>query len=617
MNKNRYCIGIDLGTSNSALSTVDLEDSLEPQIVPIGQIAGLHAVADKNLLPSAAYFLLEGEQSSNAFVLPWGDECKELVIGEYARDRGATLPDRLASSVKSWLCNPHIDRKAPQLPWRSSSVSNKYSPFALSRCYLEHLKNAVFHYYRVRGTNLAEVGYETVLTVPASFDEIARNLTLEAACEAGFSGLSLLEEPQAAFYSWLAKHSESWREHISPGDLVLVCDVGGGTADFSLIAVTESAGELALERVSVGDHILLGGDNIDLALAYALRGQPEVSNQHIDDWQFLTLIHASRSAKERLLSEDELEKIDISIPSRGSSLFASTISVSLTKALVEEVVMKGFFPLTRLDEMPIYRSTLGLQEFGLNYAADAAFSKHLARFLFLSHANVKSDPRLNQLCSEHCLAGELGAILPNKVLFNGGVFKSRLIRRRVLDLLGNWDSAGQKIKELPGADFDLAVAKGAAHYAALRSGGKGLRIKAGLARSYYLGLETSMLAVPGLKPPVKGVCVVPQGTEEGSTLTLSGQEFGLITGQPATFRFFSSTSRAGDKIGGIVSDAERELTETSSLTITLPAVEEFPLGTPIPVRMESVVTDIGTLELYLHHLHSENRWKLEFSVRNT
>jgi Hsp70 protein len=422
----------------------------------------------------------------------------------------------------------------------------------------------------------------------------------------------LLEEPQAAFYAWAARAGGSWRDQVSSGDIILVCDVGGGTADFSLIAISGKDGNLELERISVGEHILLGGDNMDLALAYTLQAQLESTGKSLDAWQFLALTHAVSRAKVDLFNDESVGQAPIAVPSRGSSLFAKTISTTLDRRTLEQVVLDGFFPITKVTDLPAERRSAGLQEFGLPYASDPIVSKHLARFLTRSLVNVQASDSLKALVGSSAEASNY--LRPTAVLFNGGVFNAAPIRKRVLELLASWNG-GQPVRELEGFQPDLAVAKGAALYGRHRATGKGIRIKAGSARSYYVGLESSMPAIPGFKPPIKALCVVPQGMEEGSELLIGEKEFGLMTGQPAEFRFFASEVRSGDTPGQIIPNAESELEETSRLEVTLPAIEGLPEGQPIPVQMNPVVTELGNLELWMKHAGSDRRWKVEFQVR--
>jgi molecular chaperone DnaK (HSP70) len=608
---HQFSLGIDLGTSNSAVAITDLESD-QTEIVEVTQALGPNRIGEKPILPSALYLPHPDEFPRDAFALPWsGAGDGGAIIGVFAREQGALVPDRLITSAKSWLSNPHIDPREPALPWRSE-VEAKLSAFECSRRYLDHLRQGVLCAERAKQRDWDLSQGQIVLTVPASFDEVARNLTAEAAEAAGLGKVILLEEPLAAFYAWTAQAGKEWRAQVGPGDIVLVCDVGGGTADFSLIAVAEQDGALQLERISVGEHILLGGDNMDLALAYTLKARLEAEGKAVDGWQVLALVHAAARAKEALFESEDLAEAAIAVPSRGSSLLAGTLSTRLDRATLEQVVLDGFFPLTAASEQPKETRRAGLREFGLPYAADPAVSKHLARFLARSLANVRASEALRALVGEIDASAEL--LMPTAVLFNGGVFKAAPIRARVLDLLRQWNT-GQTVRELEGFQPDLAVAKGAAFYGRNRATGKGIRIKAGAARSYYIGLETTMPAVPGFTPPVKALCVVPQGMEEGSELLIEGQEFGLVTGQPAEFRFFSSEVRSGDKAGEILPDAEAELEETGLLEVNLPPVDGFPAGQAVPVRINPVVTELGNLELWMKHTKSDRRWKVEFQVR--
>lgn len=605
-----FSLGIDLGTSNSAIALTDLESD-QTRIVEVTQALGPNRIGEKPILPSALYVPHPDEFPHDAFALPWSNSGGDAIVGAFAREHGALVPDRLITSAKSWLSNPHIDPREPTLPW-NSEIEAKLSAFECSRRYLDHLREGVLYAERRNQRDWDLSRAQIVLTVPASFDEVARNLTAEAAEAAGLGKVILLEEPLAAFYAWTAQAGKEWRAQVGPGDMVLVCDVGGGTADFSLIAVTEQDGALQLERISVGEHILLGGDNMDLALAYALKARLEAEGKAVDGWQFLALVHAAAKAKEALFETADLTEAPIAVPSRGSSLLAGTLSTRLDRATLEQVVLDGFFPLTAASEQPKQTRRAGLREFGLPYAADPAISKHLARFLTRSLTNVRASDTLSALVGEIEESAEL--LMPTAVLFNGGVFKAAPIRARVLDLLRQWNG-GRAVRELEGFQPDLAVAKGASFYGRNRATGKGIRIKAGAARSYYIGLETTMPAVPGFTPPVKALCVVPQGMEEGSELLIEGQEFGLVTGEPAEFRFFSSEVRSGDKAGEILPDAEAELEETGLLEVNLPPVDGFPAGQAVPVRINPVVTELGNLELWMKHTKSDRRWKVEFQVR--
>jgi molecular chaperone DnaK (HSP70) len=496
-----------------------------------------------------------------------------------------------------------VDRSGPILPWASTAVDQKWSPLEVSRQLLSHLVESS----KAAGSTPAEL----VITVPASFDEAARGLTLEAAKLAGLGEVTLLEEPQAAFYAWLENQGPDWRKQAQAGDILLVCDVGGGTADFSLIAVTGRAGELSLERVAVGEHLLLGGDNMDLALAHAVSEKLTAAGKTLDEWQFLALVQSVRAGKEALLSDPSLGEVTLAVPSRSSKLIALTVRAVLTRAEVDAIVLDGFFPISSPEDMPALRRAGGLRESGLPYAADAAISKHLARFLARAKANVSSSPHLLEV-----IGGERPdrspLLIPDAVLFNGGVFNAPALRERVLKLLSGW--AGKPVRELEGTQPDHAVALGAASYARLRATGSGLRIKSGTARSYYIGMESASLAVPGRRPVTKALCVAPQGMEEGSSHEIAGQQFFLYTGEVAEFRFFHSEVRAGDHPGDLLPDAS-ELEESARLEIAIPPPPGHEPGEEVPVQVETRVTELGNLELYFFHPPSGDRWKLEFHVR--
>lgn len=580
-------LGIDLGTSNCALAHAG-EDGA--QTLDITQVLGPGRVGERLTFASALYFPAQGQFPPGSLAPPWESAEPSFVAGHFAREIGSLAPDRMAASAKSWLSHRSVDPTQPILPWRSEGSVRKISPLEASRLYLEHLRYAYREESARRGWDPDPETAQIVLTVPASFDEAARKLTARAAAEAGLgSGVILLEEPQAAFYAWLDATGAAWRDQIRPGDMVLVCDVGGGTTDFSLIAVAERDGELDLERISVGRHILLGGDNMDLALAYLLKGRLEEQGKTIDDWQFLALTHAARRAKEALFENPDLAEAPIAVPSRGSGLLAGTVSSVLPRDLLTAVVVNGFFAMTGAAELPAERQSAGLREMGLPYESDAVISKHLAAFL--------------------AKAGKF----PDAVLFNGGVFRSRDLRARVLELLARWHPGG-KARELTGSDPDLAVARGAAIYGRAKLSGQGPRIRAGASRSYYLGLDQTMPAVPGYSPPVKAVCVVPRGMEEGSDHVLPGRDFGLMTGSKAAFRFFSSASRS-DAMGAVVADAERDLEETAKLEMELPRLEGMGESALVPVQLHARLSELGTLDLWMQRSGSDQRWELNFNVR--
>ncbi|WP_320056537.1 Hsp70 family protein [Desulfuromonas thiophila] len=604
----RYAIGIDLGTSNSSVALANLTDTAAPRTLPICQQISARALGDRDTLPSALYLPSEDEQRQLP-PLPWPTGA-EHCCGLYAREHGALLPERLVTSAKSWLGHNHLDPRQPILPWNSRLTQRLLSPCQVQTQFLRHLQHNLRYQLRQQQPSFDLTQAEVVLTVPASFNEVARLLTAEAAREAGWGEVTLLEEPQAAFYHWLTSQGELWREQVQPGDVILVCDIGGGTTDFSLIAVTARQGELALERISVGDHLLLGGDNLDLALAYSLQAQLETQGKKLDHSQFLALVQGCRAGKETLLGDQPPESYPIALASRGASLFARSLTVALTRTLVEQVVFDGFLAPCTIDCQPDASGQAGLQEVGLHYAADPVFSHHLAAFLVASAQAVTAHADLaEQVRNQRLEQGGRAFLFPTAVLFNGGIFRSRRLQQRLFGLLQQF-CPERPLRLLCGGDPDLAVARGAASYARQRVAG-GLRIKAGTARSYYIGLQAAMPAVPGFKPPLKGVCIVPRGMEEGSEQTLNGREFALLTGQPVEFRFFSSNQRPADTIGDAVEDIA-ELQECASLQLSLPAEEQ---QQRVAVQLRSRITELGTLELWLHQPDSQRRWKVEINLR--
>jgi len=458
----------------------------------------------------------------------------------------------------------------------------RVSPVNASARYLAHLRAA----WDDANPDEPADEQEVLVTVPASFDPVARELTVVAAREAGFDKVTLLEEPQAAFYAYLAARGDAWRKDLSPGDVVLVCDLGGGTTDFSLIEVRDDGGHLTLERIAVGDHILLGGDNMDLALA-AL-AQRSLENKTLDALQQRALVYAARSAKELLLSAKPPASVPISILGRGSKLVGSTIKASLERAAVEALIIDGFFPVVAAGEKAQRRRTGGLRELGLPYAHDPAITRHLAEFL----------GRFDRM--------------PTAVLFNGGVMKAQKIRDRIVDLLRTW--AGREVAVLEGADLDLAVALGAAYYGQARQG-KGIRIRGGTARAYYIGIESAMPAIPGFAPPIKALCVAPRGLEEGSTVALPDDELGLVVGEMSTFRFFAAATRETDEAGALIEADAEGVSELDPVEKLVDVEGDRKSGDLVPVRLESHVTEVGTLELWCVARDGHGRWKLEYSVR--
>ncbi|HEX6625502.1 MAG TPA: Hsp70 family protein, partial [Pyrinomonadaceae bacterium] len=565
----RYIVGIDLGTTNSALAQFDTaapEEEARIAVEPVPQLVNPNEVEERTLLPSFLYVPGEMDFPKGALALPWERE-PQVFAGELARKRGAENPVRLVASAKSWLSYAAVNRAAPILPWGAPEEVRKLSPVEVSAQYLAHLRQAWDARVNAKkNPELALSEQEVLLTVPASFDEEARELTLRAAEQAGLKRVTLLEEPQAAFYAWIDAQGESWRKRIKVGDLILVCDVGGGTTDFSLITVSEENGELSLKRVAVGEHILLGGDNMDLALARLLQQRLEEEGHRVDTWQLQGLWHQCRLAKEKLFAEPKSQKQPVTLLGKGSKLVGGTIKTELRREDLERVLTDGFFPVVGREEMPAKQRRIGFQELGLPYAADAAVTKHLARFL--SQQTAANDAE-----GDRIRRGPSGFACPTHVLFNGGVMKAAMLRERVVQVLNEWvqaegfDSLGERgVLEAP--DLDHAVARGAAYYGKAKRG-RGVRIRSGAPRTYYIGIESAMPAVPGMPAPLKALCVVPFGMEEGTEGQIPGREFGLVVGEPAEFRFLSSTTRKQDEIGQLVEDWGDEIEESSPLEVTL------------------------------------------------
>jgi hypothetical protein len=492
------------------------------------------------------------------------------------------------------LCHSRVDRREAILPWNAPSGFRKLSPVTASQHYLEHLVAAWESEHPDAPVNQQRV----VLTVPASFDAAARELTREAALAAGLpADLILLEEPQAAVYAWLSDQSDRWRKQLKVGDRLLVCDVGGGTTDLTLISVSEADGELVLRRLAVGDHLLVGGDNMDLALAYHVAQMFSEQGLKLDPWQTVSLWHSCRTAKETLLAADGPEKHTVTVLGRGSKLIGGTVSVEVDRADTMNMLVDGFFPACALSDRPQKQAVSGFREIGLPYESDTAVTRHIAAFL-----------------SVHSTGEE--ATMPSHVLFNGGVFKSDTLRERLLHTLGDWAATSDPPQMLIGEhDLDHAVARGAAHYGWSKEKG-GVRIRGGVARSYYVGIETAGLAIPGAPRPLRALCVVPFGMEEGTRCEVPSGEIGLVLGEPAHFRFFSSAVRKDDRPGDVVDSWEEdEIIETDSLETTLP--KDDSIDEPyVPVRFESHITELGVFELWCVSTQTDGRWKLEFSVRD-
>ncbi len=609
----RFCIGIDLGTTNSVLAYVPMESKdASVRVLAIPQITAPFQTEAFQGLPSFLYLPTEAEVSEKALTT-----LGESVVGTFARRISAEQPERTVVAAKSWLGHRGVDRRGPILPWQAPPDVKPISPVDASTAYLKHLANA----WHAEFPDAALDRQRVTLTVPASFDIVARELTLEAAKRAGLpEDVVLLEEPQAALYHWIRCAGDDWRNALKPGERILVCDCGGGTTDLTLLAVDDEAGELNLRRIAVGDHLLVGGDNMDLTLAHHASQRFAQQGVQLNPWQSIGLWHSCRAAKEALLSGDGQETHTVSVLGRGSRLIGGTVSIELHRSEVETILVDGFFPRCASNERPDRNSNVGFQELGLPYENDTGVTRHVAAFL-QNHLHADGDH-------------DTTPVFPTRLLFNGGVFKSRLLRDRMIDVLAGWSTADSKPSMLGGLDdLELAVASGAAYYGWSKING-GVRIRGGTACSYYVGVESMGPAIPGMPRPLQAVCVAPQGMEEGTESIIPGREFGLVIGKPAKFRFFASNRRSEDTFGKILKFwDEDELVETNPLELTLetelqpsdslteqglelqPQPAPATQGTVVPVRFLSKITELGMFELWCTSTLDSQRWKLAFSIR--
>lgn len=597
---SRYVIGIDLGTTNCALSLVKLgEDTISGSAAvenfPVVQLINPGEPGPAPLLPSSLYISGPGEFVEDALSLPWNKH-PEFVTGQLARSRGIENASRLVSSAKSWLSNQNADPSSPLLPLSAPESIPKISPVAASAHYLQHLRDA---WNSAHPDDLLE-SQTVLITVPASFDPSARDLTVRAAKQAGYGDVTIIEEPQAAFYAWVERNPH-WREQVKPGDLILVVDIGGGTTDFTLITVTENGGELQLERVAVGEHLLLGGDNMDLAVARFAEAQLSAKGTKLDPIQFHSLWQQCRHAKESLLSSDSPVDMPLTILGRGTGLVGGTIRGKIGRDDVSKLLLDGFFPAVSVDVPVVRQRRAALMEVGLQYASEPAVTKHLAHFL--RQAAGQGD----------------GFARPTHLLLNGGVLQAAAIEERLFSVLNGWlQNAGappvvELRNESKSSDLMHSVARGAAYYGLAKSG-KGVRIRGGVPRTYYIGIESSLPAIPGLPSPMKAFTVVPFGLEEGSKVELPERRFALVVGEPAEFRFFSSLERKNDKPGELIEQIGDDMEELAPVEVSLPQHSESAREEVVPVTLESNVTETGLLELWCVAADGR-RWKLEFNVR--
>ncbi len=599
MTRQKYSIGIDLGTTHCVVAYAPL-DAERPliELLRIEQLTATNETELRDNLPSFLYIPTEAEEKSGGLRVPGFIGVHPTINGVFARTIAAEQPERTIAAAKSWLCHAGVDRYAPILPWGSPDEMTKLSPVSATKYLLRHLVDA----WRASFPDDSIADQSVTLTVPASFDLAARELTREAALAAGLpDGFILLEEPQAAVYHWLESTGERWRRITGEGDTLLVCDVGGGTTDLTLVRVEQEGGELVLRRLAVGNHLLVGGDNMDLALAHLAATKFAEKGVKLNPWQAVSMWHSCRKAKESLLSSEGSTTETLSVLGRGSKLIGGTVSIEIEKSEVQTLLVDGFFPKCSIDAIPTRNPSSGFQELGLPFESDSAITRHVAAFLSAS-GEVEGSPRVH-------------------LLLNGGVFKSTALASRLVETIGDWGYGQGQPQRLGSTDsLDHAVARGAAYYGWAKSRG-GVRIRGGTARSYYVGIETSGLAIPGMPRPLQAVCVVPFGMEEGTETDVPGREVGLIVGRQASFRFFASGCRKEDRPGTTLrSWDEDELLETAPMELTLdvpdaPQSTELQEGGVVPVRFHSRISELGVFELWCNSTRDSQRWKLEFNVR--
>lgn len=594
----RYVVGFDLGTTNSAVTYVDteaepwrIETFLVPQLVAPGQVEA------RETLPSFHYQPASGELPAAALRLPWSAESPAYAVGFFARDQGTAVPGRLIASAKSWLCHSGVDRTAELLPWHGAADVERLSPVAVSARYLAHVRDA----WDARFPEHPLAGQDFVLTLPASFDEVARELTIKAAAQAGLPRVVLIEEPQAAFYAWIYAHSDDWEQRVTPGQKILVCDIGGGTSDFTLIRVRgEADGRVRFHRVAVGEHLILGGDNLDLTLAQHLE-QRLTNGGRLEPRQWAVLVRNCRQVKETLLGPDPPERLTVNLPGSGSRLLGGGLQIEVTRDEVRQLLVEGFFPQVSLDDRPTRRRS-GFQEFGLPYAPDPAVTRYLAAFLS-AHRNVALDGV--ETSADHDPAR------PDIVLFNGGVFESDLLRDRLLEVLGGWFQNGKPWEPivLENDRLDLAVARGAAYYGMVRRG-QGVRIAAGLARTYYIGVEAAEPSATGT-----ALCLVPAGVEPGHDIDLAERRFDLRISEPVEFPLFVSSTRLTDRPGELVAVDREQMTPLPPIRTVLRKRKKGEAET-ISVTLHARLTEIGTLDLWCAEQDGRGQWRLQFDIRS-
>ena len=594
---SRYLIGIDLGTTHTVVSTIDREAaSPTVEIFDIPQVVEPGAIGRRSVLPSFLYLPGSHELPEGSTALPWAAD-RAYAVGTFAREQGMRVPGRLVASAKSWLCNPHVDRSADILPWDAPGDVAKVSPVEASTRYLQHVREAWNAEQSATPDDRLE-RQQVILTVPASFDEVARSLTVKAAAQAGLGQVILLEEPIAAFYAWLHT-TPAWRDTVADGQVILVCDVGGGTTDFSVIGVTAKGESLQFDRLAVGDHLMLGGDNMDHALARAVEAELTADGQGLDRQRWQQLVHQCRRAKETLLQPDAPETAEVAVAGQGSTLIGSTLRHTLHRADVEALVMDGFFPQVDANAEPDEDRRSGLAELGLPYAHDPAITRHLAAFWRQAVPYIRKQTGRDTPYPDH-------------VLFNGGVFNAQMLRERTQAIVGNWfeETAGDgwQPSELSTDRLDHNVAVGAASYGRVRQG-EGTRVGSGSPRAFYVGIAGEATD----DDTTKAVCLVPRGAPEGYEVQLENRTFEALANQPVTFHLLSSSTRMGDQPGQVVTLGADEARALPPIRTVLAFGKRY--ARTVPVGLAAHLTEVGTLELWAESLHTDHRWQLQFDVR--
>lgn len=604
----RYIVGIDLGTTNSAVMYVDSQESpWQVRSLSVPQLVANNQVEDRDTLPSFHLQALPQNLTEDALKLPWTKGNRNWCVGVMARDEGIRAPGRLIASAKSWLCHSGVDRAAKLLPWQGAADVERLSPVDVSARFLEHIRDA----WNAKFKSVPFSEQDIVITLPASFDEVARELTVEAAAQAKLPNVVLIEEPQAAFYAWVYKHKESWSELVSPGHTILVCDIGGGTSDFTLIKVRQledanedsSDSRIQFHRIAVGDHLILGGDNLDLTLAHHIEAKlTETGKLTAAQWD--VLIRSCRRVKETLLGESPPDEATVNLPGTGSKLIGGGVQTRISREEAEQLLLEGFLPQTSISEIPTAGQS-GFREFGLPFASDPAITKHLAAFLN-AHGKVANAPLNNTTDA----AATDGAARPDVVLFNGGFFASPLLRERLLDVVSDWFADGTDWQPilLDNDRLDLAVARGAAYYGMVRRG-DGVRIAANLARSYYVEVGT------GTDNTRQVACLVPGNTEPGQDIRLDNLKLDLTISQPVEFSLYVSSTRLTDQPGEILVISPEEMKALPPIRTVLRTERKNRTGT-IPVTLNAHLSEIGTIELWCQSEESDHRWRLQFDIRS-